>query len=78
MHLLRYGVTLNEVKVALQESNQNATGGYLDEQGPHELLVRSLGRVQTTDDIKDIVVSMRDGRPVLIGQLGRRDRRGLR
>ena len=45
--LLRYGVTLHEVKTALEESNENATGGYLDEQGPHELLVRSLGRIRS-------------------------------
>ena len=45
--LLKYGVTLNEVKRAVARSNRNATGGYLDEQGPNELLVRSLGRIQT-------------------------------
>ena len=39
--LLRFGVTLHEVKTALEESNQNTAGGYLDEQGPNELLVRS-------------------------------------
>jgi HME family heavy-metal exporter len=33
------------------------------------LLVRSLGRVQSTEEISDIVVKMRDGRPVLVGQL---------
>ena len=41
--LLRYGVTLHEVETALRESNQNSTGGYLDEQGPNEYLVRALG-----------------------------------
>ena len=45
--LLRYGVTLREVETALAESNENATGGYLQEQGPNEYLVRSLGRIRT-------------------------------
>jgi Cu/Ag efflux pump CusA len=69
--LLRYGVTLQELKTALEESNENATGGYLDEQGPYELLVRSLGRIQTVEQIENIVVTMRGGRPVLVGQVAR-------
>ncbi len=69
--LLRYGVTLQEVKAALEESNENATGGYLDEQGPHELLVRSLGRLRTVEQIEAIVVKMRGGRPLLVGQVAR-------
>ena len=35
--LLKYGVTLHEVKTAVQRSNRNATGGYLDEQGPERI-----------------------------------------
>ena len=69
--LLRYGVTLKEVKTALAESNENATGGYLDDQGPNELLVRSLGRIRTVEQLKDVVVTIRDGRPVLVGQVAR-------
>ena len=67
--LLDYGISLHEVKQACQESNQNATGGYLDEQGPNEFLVRALGRVQSVDDLKQVVVSMRKGRPVLLSQI---------
>jgi len=69
--LLRYGVTLHEVETALAESNENATGGYLDEQGPNELMVRSLGRIRTVEELEDVVVKMRDGRPVLVGQVAR-------
>lgn len=64
--LVRYGVTLNEVTEALAESNENATGGYLDQQGPYELLVRSLGRLQTIDQAGGVVVAFREGRPVLV------------
>ncbi len=67
--LLRYGVTLHEVKTALAESNENATGGYLDEQGAEELLVRSLGRIRTVEELEEVVVTMRDDRPVLVGQV---------
>jgi HME family heavy-metal exporter len=69
--MLKFGVTLDEVKNAVQRSNRNATGGYLDEQGPNELLVRSLGRIQTEQDLQDVVVKIRDNRSVLLGQVAR-------
>ena len=67
--LLQYGVTLHDVKRACEESNENATGGYLDDQGPNEFLVRALGRVQSIDDLKQVVVTMREGRSVLLSQV---------
>ncbi|MEZ6100686.1 MAG: efflux RND transporter permease subunit [Pirellulaceae bacterium] len=69
--MLRYGVTLHEVKRAVQNSNENATGGYLDEQGPNELLVRALGRVQSIEDLQKVVVTMREGRPIALAQIAR-------
>ena len=69
--LLRYGVTLHEVETALAESNENVTGGYLERQGPYELLVRSLGRVTTVEQIENVVVDIRDDRPVLLKQMAR-------
>jgi CzcA family heavy metal efflux pump len=67
--LLQYGISLHEVKKACLESNENATGGYLDDQGPNEFLVRALGRVQSLDDLKQVVVTIREGRPVLLSQI---------
>ncbi len=69
--MLRYGITLHDVKRAVQESNENATGGYLDEQGPNEFLVRSLGRVHSTEDLEKVVVAMRQGRPITLAQVAR-------
>ena len=69
--MLRYGVTLHEVKQAVQNSNANATGGYLDEQGPNELLVRALGRVRSIEDLQKVVVTMREGRPIALSQIAR-------
>ena len=69
--LLRYGVTLHEVKTALEESNQNTAGGYLDEQGPSEFLVRSLGRVKTVGEIGDIVVKHRALQSITLSQVAR-------
>ena len=67
--MLRLGVTLDEVETAVAASNENGTGGYLDRQGPSELLVRSLGRLQSIDDLKKVPVTIRDGRPVLLSQV---------
>ena len=69
--MLRFGIALHEVKQAVQDSNQNATGGYLDEQGPNELLVRGLGRVQSIEDLQKVVVTMKEGRPISLGQIAR-------
>ncbi|TWU27483.1 efflux RND transporter permease subunit [Bythopirellula polymerisocia] len=69
--LLRFGVSLHEVKIALKQSNQNTAGGYLDEQGPNEFLVRSLGRVKSVREIGDIVVKQRDRQSVTLSQVAR-------
>ncbi|MCA9115778.1 MAG: efflux RND transporter permease subunit, partial [Planctomycetaceae bacterium] len=67
--LRQYGVTLEQVKRAVVNSNANATGGYLDQQGPNELLVRALGRVKTIEDLQKVVVTIRDGRAVSLSQI---------
>lgn len=69
--LVRYGVSLHEVETALAESNQNTAGGYLDQQGPSEYLVRSLGRIKTVDELGNIVVSYREGRSIKLSQVAR-------
>lgn len=69
--LLTLGVTLEEVRTALAESNQNTAGGYLDQQGPSELLVRALGRIKTVEEISDIAVAHREGQTVTLAQLAR-------
>jgi len=68
--LVKYGVTLHEVEQALEQSNANATGGYLDV-GTSEYLVRSIGRVQSVDDLKKTVVKADSERPVLLEQVAR-------
>lgn len=69
--MLRFGVTLHDVKLAVSESNENATGGYLDNQGPNEFLVRALGRVQSVEDLEKLVVKVHEGRPISLKQVAR-------
>jgi CzcA family heavy metal efflux pump len=63
--LTAFGVTLQDVEIALRESNQNATGGYV-EQGSLEFLVRGVGRIQSVADLEESVVKSTTGRAVLI------------
>ncbi|MFK7776818.1 MAG: efflux RND transporter permease subunit [Gimesia sp.] len=69
--LVQYGITLHDVKKACEESNENATGGYLDEQGPNEFLVRALGRIETLEDLEKVVITTRKGRPVVLSQVAK-------
>ena len=69
--LLRLGVTLEDVKTALRGSNQNTAGGYLDEQGPNEYLVRSLGRIKTVGELRRVVVKYQGGQSVRLEQVAR-------
>lgn len=68
--LLRYDITLNDVEHAVSESNANATGGYMN-LGANEYLVRSLGRIQSIQDLQNVVVKAKGERPVLLGQVAR-------
>lgn len=62
--LIAFGVSLEEVERALQESNQNATGGYL-ERASMEYLVRGIGRATTPSQIGMTVVK-NGTRPILV------------
>ncbi len=68
--LITYGITLHDVETAVAASNDNATGGYLDE-GGRELLVRSLGRIQSIADLEKVVVKASAERSILLRQVAR-------
>lgn len=67
--MTRFGVTLQQVEDAVSRSNENGTGGYLDQQGPSEYLVRSLGRLNNIEEMQQIPVVIREGRPILLSQV---------
>ena len=68
--LLAFDVTLTDVERALGESNQNSTGGYL-QQGAMEFLVRGIGRANSKDDIGMTVVKATPSRSVLLRDVAR-------
>ncbi len=69
MAMNRFGVTLTQIEQALRESNENGTGGYLDQQGPNELMVRMLGRIQSLEELKSIPISTLQDNPILLSQV---------
>ena len=66
--LLAYGVGLDEVLAAAEESNRNVSGG-IYRSGGGEILIRGLGRARNPEEIGLTVVATRDGIPVLIEDL---------
>ncbi len=63
--LHRFDVHLPDVEKALEESNLNVTGGYL-QKGSLELLARGIGRLKSVDELKRIVVKPDERRHVLL------------
>lgn len=68
--LLSFGVTLPQVINAVQSSNANAGGNYL-QLGNQNVNVRALGQVHTIDDIGSIVVAEKNGTPITVRDIGK-------
>lgn len=67
--LLSYGVTLPQVLNAIQSSNANAGGNYL-QLGNQNVNVRAIGQVHNTDDIGSIVIAEKNGTPITVRDVG--------
>jgi HAE1 family hydrophobic/amphiphilic exporter-1 len=63
-------ITIPEVIQTLRSENLEVPAGSL-ELGPGETLVRVAGRIQDPEDFDNLVVAVRDGVPIRIGDLGR-------
>ena len=63
--LLAYNLTLHDVMTALARNNANVGAGYIERFG-EQYLIRAPGQVSGIADIRDIVVSHRDGQPIHI------------
>jgi Cu(I)/Ag(I) efflux system membrane protein CusA/SilA len=66
--LAAYGVTLAQVRQAIQMGNQESGGSVL-ELGEAEYMVRASGYLKTLDDFRAIPLAARMGVPVLLGQV---------
>ncbi|MBO6792788.1 MAG: efflux RND transporter permease subunit [Balneolaceae bacterium] len=66
--LQAYGVTLHEVLVAVEESNENFSGGFF-RQYSQEYTIRGIGRAYTVQDLEHSVIKERNNRPILISDV---------
>jgi CzcA family heavy metal efflux pump len=58
-------ITIEQLDKELAQISQNTTGGFLEQSG-RELLVRNIGVIQGIEDIKNTLVGLHFGRPVLV------------
>lgn len=66
--LLQWGLTLEDVVIALNTNNDNRGAGYLERNG-QQLLVRTQGQLTSIGDIENLVVSNSKGVAVRIGDI---------
>ncbi|HNJ75449.1 MAG TPA: CusA/CzcA family heavy metal efflux RND transporter, partial [Azospira sp.] len=62
------GLSLKELRAALESNNRNDGAGRLAD-GEESLLVRAEGAIETLDDVRAIVVQTKDGRVIRVGDL---------
>ncbi len=69
-HLKNYDVSLNQILLAVARTNVNAAGGFFVQSGK-EYLIRGLGRIENIVELEKTVVAMRDGVPLLLGEVAK-------
>jgi cobalt-zinc-cadmium resistance protein CzcA len=66
--LIKHDLTFDQVVHAVEENNQNVGGGNVLE-GTQSVLVQGIGRTNTIEQIKDIVVTAKNGVPIRVGDV---------
>ena len=64
------GLSIPQIVTALGANNDNAGGGFYSEGGQF-YYVRGLGRLHTPEDIGNVVLSVHNGTPILVKDIGR-------
>lgn len=63
------GISLTQVEQALSAFGANSSGGFNDVNNS-EFIIRNVSRSRSLEDIRNLVVTFREERPVLLSQLG--------
>ncbi|MEZ4450306.1 MAG: efflux RND transporter permease subunit [Nannocystaceae bacterium] len=66
--LIAYGLSIQEVRRAIQEQNLELPGGRLEEAGREDVL-RTMARVEDEGELRRLVVAERQGAPVTLGMI---------
>src|SRR4051794_30714829 len=64
-----YGLSMTQVRDAVVAENVEIPGGAV-EQGKGQLLLRTMGRIDATEDFNNIVVATKNGTPIRVADLG--------
>jgi cobalt-zinc-cadmium resistance protein CzcA len=64
------GLSAQQVESALAANNSNAGGGFYS-QGGQFYYVRGMGRLETVEDVGNVVLAVHNGAPVLLKDVGR-------
>ena len=67
--LAAYNLSIQQVKAALRAQNLEIPGGRVD-QGPKELILRTMGRISNVQDFHQLIVGNVQGHPLTIGDIG--------
>ncbi len=68
--LWAHRLTLADLRQALEKNNRNAGGGYVEKQDEQQV-VQGIGFVESLDDIRNIVLTAKEGTPVLVRDVSR-------
>ena len=66
--LVKHGLTFDQVVEAVKENNRNVGGGSITV-GSRMLLVQGLGRTVNLEQIRNIVITAKDGVPIRVGDV---------
>jgi HME family heavy-metal exporter len=62
------GIEREKLEAALKDFGANTSGGFLEAQG-REFLIRQIGRNARIEDLQNLVVTVKNGQPILLKQL---------
>ena len=65
-----YGLTVDQVRAAVQKQDVDVPGGSFIS-GPAEVDLRTMGRIQKVDDFNRVILSYKNGSAVTFGDVGR-------
>jgi cobalt-zinc-cadmium resistance protein CzcA len=67
--LKKFSISIDQVNLALTNNSSNVGGGLMH-RGDEALVVRGIGLYKSLDDIAQTVITSRNGRPILVSDVG--------
>jgi HME family heavy-metal exporter len=64
----RFDIAPKKIKDAIAQFGTNAGGGFID-QHAREYLIRNIGHTSNLEDLRNLVIDMREGAPILLRQV---------